>query len=172
MFLVRRDPVGRLQDGLQARVGVLDALGVVLATLEVRDVVHRARAVQGVEGHEVVEAVGPDLLEHPLHPAGLELEHPERVAPREELQRLLIVEGDVPYVHLFTGCFADGLQSLLDDVEVTQAQEVDLEEPQRLDVAHRVLDHDGVLVPRDALERHDIGEGSSEITTPAAWVPA
>jgi hypothetical protein len=74
----------------------LHALGVVLAALEVGDVVHRTRAVQGIQRHEVVEAVWPDLLEHPLHPAGLELEHPKRVALGEELQRLRVVEGDVP----------------------------------------------------------------------------
>jgi hypothetical protein len=66
--------------------------------------------------------------------------------------------GDLSRVHFLSSCLADGLEGLLDDVEVAQAQEVDLEEPQGFDVAHRVLDHDAVLVLANALERHDVGE--------------
>src|SRR5918998_756593 len=73
LLLVCGDAVGRLQDGFEAWIEVRDALGVVLAALEVRDVVYRPRSVERVESDEVVEAVGPDLLEHPLHPARLEL---------------------------------------------------------------------------------------------------
>src|ERR671932_163023 len=51
LLLVGRNAVGRLQDRLEARVAVPNAPGVMLATLEVRYVVHGTGAVQGVEGH-------------------------------------------------------------------------------------------------------------------------
>src|SRR5919199_4876012 len=51
LLLVSRNAVGRLQDRLEARVAVPNAPGVMLATLEVRYVVHGTGAVQGVEGH-------------------------------------------------------------------------------------------------------------------------
>src|SRR5918997_674603 len=146
LLLIGRDAVGGLEDRLEARVQEPNALWVVLAALEVGDVVHGSRTVQGVEGNEVVEAVGADLLEHPLHPARLELEDPEGGAAGEELERLLVVERDLPDVHLLAGGGFDGLERLLDDVEVPQAKEVHLEKSERLHAAHRVLDHDGELL--------------------------
>ena len=130
--------------------------GVVLAALEVGDVVHRARPVERVQGHEVVEAVGPDLLEHPLHPARLELEDPERVAPGEEPQRLLVVQGDRADVQLLAA--AARMVSRVSSItsRFLKPEEVHLEQPQRLDVGHGMLDHDRPLVPGDALQRHDV----------------
>jgi hypothetical protein len=97
-----------------------------------------------------------DLLEHPLHPARLELEDPEGVAPGEELERLLVVQGDRAYVHLLARGLLYRLERLLYHVEVPKSQEVHLQETQRLDVAHRVLNHYRALVPRDALQGHDL----------------
>jgi hypothetical protein len=52
------------------------------------DSVHRARPIQGVEGHDVVELGGLHLLEGFAHALGLELEHADRVPAREHLVRL------------------------------------------------------------------------------------
>jgi hypothetical protein len=119
----------------------------VFAALEVGDVVHRARPVEGVQRDEVVEAVGPDLLEHALHPARLELEDPEGISPGEEPQSLLVVERNRTYVRLFAATTADGLEGLFDHVEVPQAEEIYLEQSQRLYVGHGMLHHDRVFVP-------------------------
>src|SRR5215212_701353 len=154
LFLVGCNAVGGLQYRLESFVQVFDALRVVLATLEVGDVVHGAWPVEGVHGDEVVEAVGPDLLEHTLHPARLELEDPEGVPPGEELQGLHIVKRDRADVRLLAAAPADGLEGLFDHIEVPQTEEIYLEQPQRFDVGHGMLDHDGPLVPGDALQRH------------------
>src|SRR5215213_9995683 len=158
LLLVGGDAVGRLQDRLQSLVKVLDALWVVLAALEVGDVVHRARSVKRVQRDEVIEAVGPDLLEHPLHPARLELEDPESISPGKEFQSLLVVERDRTDVGFLAAAPADGLEGLFDHIEVPQAEEIHLEQSQRLHVGHGMLDHDGPLVPGDALQRHYVGE--------------
>ena len=109
LLLVGRHPVSWLQDRLEPLVQVLDALGVVLATLEGGDVVHRAWSVEGVECHQVVEAVGPDLLEHPLHPTRFELEDPEGVPPGEEPQSLLVVQWNSADIGLLAPATANGL---------------------------------------------------------------
>ena len=78
--------------GSQARVGDGDRAGVALAARVGGDLVHRARAVQRDERDEVVELRRADLLERLLHALGLELEHADRVAAREHLVGLRVVE--------------------------------------------------------------------------------
>src|SRR5215213_11257574 len=146
LLLVGGDAVGRLQDRPETLVEVLDALWVVLAALEVGDVVHRARSVKRVQRDEVIEAVGPDLLEHRLHPARLELEDPESISPGKELQSRLVVERNRTYVRLFAATTADGFEGLFDHVEVPQAEEIYLEQSQRLYIGHGMLYHDRKLL--------------------------
>ena len=52
---------------------------------------------------------------------------------------------------------ADELDRLVDHVEVAQAEEVDLQQAERLDVAHREL-RDDLLVGALLLQRHDVGQ--------------
>ena len=58
---------------------------------------------------------------------------------------------------------------LVDDVEVAQAEEVHLQEPERLDVLHGELGDD-LLVGALLLERRYSVSGRSPMTTPAAWI--
>ena len=74
-------------------------------------------------------------------------------SPRcEHLVGLRVVERDRADVDA-----ADELDRLVDHVEVAQAEEVDLQQAERLDVAHRELGHD-LLVGALLLERDDVGQ--------------
>ena len=94
LLLVARDAVRVLQDRLQARVGVLDALGVALVGGERRDVLHRPGPVERDERDDVLEARGLHLARGALHALGLQLEHARGVAARDHLEGRDVVERD------------------------------------------------------------------------------
>ncbi len=46
---------------------------------------HRARAVEGDAGNQILEAVGPHLAQHVAHALAFELEHAAGIAPLQHL---------------------------------------------------------------------------------------
>ena len=64
----------------------------------------------------------------------------------------IVVEVDRDAAHL-----ADQVDGLAQDRQVREAEEVELEQAQRLDGVHLVLGHERVAV-RGALERHQLGQ--------------
>ena len=129
LLLVDAAPVGGLGDRAQAGVRVADRGGVALAAGVVVDEAHRAGPVQRHQGDDVVEVGRAHAAERVAHPVGLELEDPDRVAAREHLERLRIVERDPLDVDLVPPRSLDDLDRVLDHVEVAQAQEVHLQRP-------------------------------------------
>ena len=87
LFLIDHDPVGLFEDRLDQRMQIVGLLVAVLAGDEARNVVHRARAVEGDDGDDVLEAVGMHLLERIAHARTFELEHADRVALPEHVDR-------------------------------------------------------------------------------------
>jgi hypothetical protein len=79
------------------------------------------------------------LAQRFAHPFRLELEDADRVAAREHLVGLAIVERDRADVEIAADHDVD---RLVDHVEVAQPQEVHLQQAERLDVLHRELRHD------------------------------
>ncbi len=163
LLLVDVDALGRLQDRLEPRIEVAHRLEAVLAPREHGDVGHRPRAVERDERDQVLELRRLDLAERVAHAARLELEDAERVAAREHVVGGLVVQrqaGEIAEVD--TGRLADDADGLVDDVEVAQAQEVHLEQAERLDVAHRVLRHElgvgALLLQRQVLEQRAVAD--------------
>jgi hypothetical protein len=108
----------------------------VLARDEGRDQVHRARAVQRVQGDQVLQPAGLGVAQHALHAAGFELEHRLGQAVGEQLVDRLVVqrdllEGEVLLVGVAGG---DELLGQLQDGQRGQAQEVELHQADLLDV--------------------------------------
>ena len=66
---------------------------------------------------------------------------------------------------------AHEVDRLAQDRQVRQAEEVELQQAERLDGVHLVLGHERVRVRR-LLERHELGQRLAVMTTPAAWVEA
>ena len=152
LLLVDADPVGVVQDPLEPRVDVGDTLLAGFPLPVAGDVAHRPRPVEGDESDQVLELGRLDLPQRLAHPRRLELEDACGVALREHGVRLLVVErdrGDVEPREQRAG--------LVDHVEVAQAEEVHLEEAERLDVLHRELGHD-FLVGALLLQGDDVDQ--------------
>ena len=107
--------------------------------------------------------VGLTARKRVAHARRLELEDPERVGAREHLVGARVVERQVGQVaEVDVGRFADDADGLVDHVEVAQAEEVHLEEAERLDVAHRELRDDGLartlLLQRQVLHQRAVAD--------------
>ena len=124
---------------------------------------HRAGPIEGDEGGDIVERVGGERADQGPHGRGLELEHPDGVASLEQFEGRAIVELDGVDVELDALRILDQLETVGDDVEVSQAQEVHLEQPEILDAVHLVLGDDrrlldGLAGLGLALDREVLGE--------------
>ena len=159
LFLVEDHTVGGRQDRLQIREEVGHGLAAV-AAVHVRGAHARAqgaRAEEGVERDQVVEAVGAQLAQQLLHATGFELEHAIGIARGEELEGLPVVEGaDGGHVLGLAVAPRDDLLGLRDLGERLQAQEIHFQQARALGLDHGVLHHHLlVLVHR---ERRELGE--------------
>ena len=80
------------------------------------------------------------------------------VSPEASSSKVLrVVERDVVEVDLDPAVVADEVDRLAQDGQVRQAQEVELEQAERLDGVHLVLGHQPVRVG-GLLERHQLGQ--------------
>ena len=152
-------------------VRVLDLLLLVLAqrVVGVRVRAHRTRAVQRADGRDVLEVVRLHQPQQLAHRAAVELEDAEGVTASEQGVGVLVggVLGQRVEVDLDPAVGLHVLQRVVEDGEVAQAEEVHLDQPERL--ARRVVelgDDLAVLQPphdRDDVEqrlaRHDHARG-------------
>ena len=150
LLLEDRDADRPAEDRLQARIEIGDRFEAVLAVGVDRDVLHRTGPVEGADRNEVGELGRLHEPQRLSHPRRLELEDARCLSPREHLVRLRIVERDPRDVEI-----TDELDRLVDHVEVAEAEEVHLQEPERLDVLHLELRHE-LLVGPFLLERDDV----------------
>ena len=181
-----------------ARSGVqaFDGLAAVLAVGEVVVHVgaHRPRPVQGHEGADVVETCGRQRAHEGPHGTALELEDPDRVAPPQHLEDLLVVERYVVNVGagshgvraLSQGRRLDEVEGALHHREVAQAQKVHLQESEVGHAVHLVLGHDGRVggvatrlglaldgeILGEGLARDDHGRGVDAVLATQALEPA
>ena len=144
-YVLARDP-------LEPRVDVRHLLLTVLPLRVAGDVAHRPGPVERDERDQVVEDRRLDLPQRLAHARRLELEHADRVALLEHRVGLLVVERELADVDVPDQC-----ARLVDHVEVAQAEEVHLEQAERLDVVHRELRHD-LLVRALLLQRHELDQ--------------
>ena len=128
---------------------------------------HRAGPVERTDGGDVLELVGPHRAQQRPHRAAVELEDAEGVAPLQQGVRRPVVEGEVLEDHGLAAVGLDVLEAVVEDRQVAQAQEVHLDQAQRL--ARRVVelgDHGAVGGPAEQrdhvderLARHDHAGG-------------
>ena len=156
VLLVDEDAVRLLHERLQQRVEVGHGLLAVLPPDVRRDVVHRPGPEERHHRREVVDRRRPQLPDIATHARGLQLEHARRLARGQQLERLRVIERDVVDVDaLAAPLLEDEVDRLAQDGQVRQAQEVELEQAERLDAVHLVLGHQRVGVGR-LLERHQL----------------
>ena len=96
LFLVQDHAVGRLQDGFEVRVRVLDFHAAVLAIDEVVDHagLQRPRAEQRDQRDDVFEVVRLQAVDQVFHAARFELEHRAGVRRLQQLESIRIVERE------------------------------------------------------------------------------
>ena len=128
LLLVHDDAVGPLEDRLEVPVRIDHGLAPVLP-FRVLDVLAHGQqpgAVQGHQGHEVLEAVGDQRLDQLAHTRGLELEHGVGVAPLQHLVAGPVVQRDVVDVQV-DALVPQQAHRVLDHRQVAQSQEVHLQ---------------------------------------------
>ena len=118
-----------------------------LAGDELGDGVHGAGAVEGHDGRQVLDGLGPQAHAHPGHPGGLHLEHAGGPPGGEHIVDRLIVLRDVLQAEVRLAG-ADHLHRVVQDGEVAQGQKVHLQQAQLLQGHHGVLTDHGVVVFR------------------------
>ncbi len=136
---------------------VRDRLLAVLAADVGGDVVHRAGPVQRDHRREVVDRGRAQLANVAPHARRLELEDAGRLARGEQLERPGVVERDPIEIDGDPAVRGHELHRLAEDRQVREAQEVELEQAERLDRVHLVLGHERFRV-RGLLERHELGQ--------------
>ena len=152
-------PQHRLERLGERRVDRLDRLAAVLAAgvLVVRVGTHRAGAVERADGRDVGELVGLQRAQQRAHARAVELEDAERVAATHQLVGRPVVEGQLLEHDRLAPVDLDVAQRVLEDAEVGQAEEVHLDQPERL--AHRVVElGDDRAVLRARHDRDDVDQ--------------
>ena len=127
---------------------IADRFAPVLARDERRDVFHRPGTVHGVEGGQVVQAIGLGIAQHALHAFGFKLENALRIAAREQLVGPGIVQRDRVHVERDAVDLADEVARAPDDGERLQAKKIDLQQADRVDRFHVVLGRNGLFARR------------------------
>jgi len=154
LLLIHDHPVGFLEDGLQPGMRVADGLAAPLRVDELGDESHRARAVQGVQGDQILHAIGLGLLEDALHAGRLELEHAGGPALGKHGVGARVVLGNGVLVQFHAAPAQEG-QRVPDEGECLEAQEVHLYQAAVLQGVHGELGGDGLFVGI-LVERHVI----------------
>ena len=134
-----------------------DRLLAVLAANVGRNICHRSRAIERHHRGQVVDARGTELLDVAPHSRGFQLEDSGCLARCQQLKRFLIVKWDAIKVDLDPAGGLDPVDRRAQDREVCEAEEVELQEAERLHPLHGDLRHLSVAIRR-LLQRHDVGE--------------
>ena len=138
LLLIHNQAVGGVQNVLQRlfQLGVnrLDLLLTVLTqrVVGMRVRTHRARTVQRQHCRNVLELLGLHELQERAHRATIELEHAEGVAARQQTVGFRVIQRQRFKIQVNATVRLNILHSIGDDGEVTQAQEVHLDQAQAL----------------------------------------
>ena len=161
LVLIDDDPVGLLEDILQGRMRIDDALFIVLGLDEGGDVLHGPGAIERDHGGHIVHGIGLQLFDVAPHAAAFQLEYPRGLAGGQEAKGTLVVQRDIRQLHLLARMPRDDLQGPAQNGEVYKPQEVHLQEPQLGYGGHGELG-DGYILRTafgPTLQRHVVGEG-------------
>ena len=157
VLLEDEDPMGALQHRFKEWMRIGDRLLSVLATDVGGDARHRPRPIEGHHGGNVENARRAQLLDVAAHPWGLQLEHACRFAGRQEGKGLGVIKRNLVEINLNAAGLADAIDRRSEDRQVRQAEEVKLQQAERLHSVHLNLRHHSLRVRR-TLQRHNLSE--------------
>ena len=161
LFLIEDDAVGVPEAGFEGRVGIAHGRFPVAAPYEFLGHAgfEGAGTVEGEQGHDVAEALGPQECQVLPHPRAFHLEDTVRVSPGIETVDSGIIEGQRSEVRSRPALPGDGVDGVLDDGHVGEPQDIEFDKPGRF--------HHGAVELGDAFpvpaehDRHAIGEGAA-----------
>ena len=145
---------------VSSRIGSIDGcsdlagLAAVLDVAELRDVLHRPRAVQRHQRDDVLDTGGLELAQRVAHARALHLEHRHCRRRGIDFVALRVVERDRGDVDRNTARLQQ-VDRVLDDRQRLEAEEVELHQPRLLDPFHVELGRRHVR-SRVAVERHQL----------------
>ena len=146
LLLIDRNAVGVFQVFLHHGDVVGNGLQALLAADELRDVVHRSRAVEGVHRDDVAYHRRLQLLHILAHTRRLKLEDARRLPFLEEFVGQCVVNGDMVDVHHLARALLDVLDAFLDDIQRDKPEEVHLDKPYALHHVSVVLGYEHALL--------------------------
>ena len=119
----------------------------------------RAGPIQRVQRDQIIEALRLGLAENVAHARALELEDAVGRAVGENLVRLRIVERNRVEVEHLAGRRADFLDRVVQQRQRAEPEEIHLQEADALDLLHRPLGRDFVVLP--LIERRELDDRPS-----------
>ena len=147
LLLIDDAAVGVRQDGLQHGVLVGDEGGIRFAGDEPGDGLHRAGAVQGVDGGQVTDGGGLHLHAHAGHAGGFHLKQACGAPGGDHLEHLRVVLGQVVNAHM-DAALGKRLDGVVQHRQVAQGEEVHLQQAKALQRRRFVLGDDALIVAR------------------------
>ena len=123
------------------RLAAILAVGVLIVGIGA----HRTRPVEGDEGGDVVERGRLHRTQQRPHRPTVQLEDAEGVTPPEQCVRLGIIEREVFQDDGLSAVGQDVAEAVVQDREVSQTQEVHLQQAETLDRTHVELGDDGAV---------------------------
>jgi hypothetical protein len=159
LFLEERNAERALEHGLEHRVRIGDGLFAVLAAQVWMDhlALDRARANECDFHHEIVKTARLEAGQGVHLRAALHLEHADRIRSAEVVVHGLILEVELAKVDRHAARSADVLEAVLHGGEHAEPEQVDLHEPDGVEVVLLPL-NDGAFVHGGGLDRDDRGE--------------
>ena len=118
--------------------------------------VHRPWPVQRNQGRNVLDGVDLELAAQIPHPAGFQLEYPERVRLVQQIVSLCVVQRQVVYGHRSAVCLLHQVARIADDRQRLEPQKIHLEQAEGANRFHRILGDDGAVFV--LLERQQINQ--------------
>ena len=164
LLLIYCDTVCVLECLLHVRKVIHDRLTALLTLYEVRNIVHRARTIEGVHRNEVFETCRLELDKPLLHTRRLELEYAGSVSTAVKLVCKWVFDIDLLYVEFDAVALLDVCLALLYDRQCSKSKEVHLEHSHLLDVVSVVLRHPHILASELVVgdtDRNELGKVSS-----------
>ena len=86
---------------------------------EIRNIVHRTRAVEGDHSDDIFEDSWLQLLQIAFHTRAFKLENTSGMSVLEEFECEFIIDRNFLNVDYFVSCFTDNTESVLNNGEVT-----------------------------------------------------
>ena len=141
LLLINHNAVGFLKNRLQLRMQVSNVFFPVLAFDIARNIVHRARAVEGNDSDKVFKTVRLDLLVNVFHAGRFKLEHRGSIAALQQFVGRAVIQIDIVHIQLNAVHFFNPVTGAFNHGQGFQAEKVKLNQAGFLDIFHIILGH-------------------------------